>query len=58
MAQSNKFCAIFVLHKYPLMNLQGLLVIRCVIFFGCLLVWAFCRGLRFLLLPLLLSLLV
>ena len=44
MAQSNKFCAIFVLHKYPFMNLQGQLVNRCIIFFVCLLVWAFCRG--------------
>lgn len=43
MAQSNKFCAIFVLHKYPFMNLQGQLVNRWIIFFVCLLVWAFCR---------------
>lgn len=44
MAQSNKFCAIFVLYKYPLMNLRGQHVNRCVIFFVCLLVWAFFRG--------------
>lgn len=29
MAQSNKFCAIFVLHKYSFMNLLGQLVYRC-----------------------------
>ena len=32
MAQSNKFCAIFVLHKYPFTTLQGQHVNRCVIF--------------------------